>query len=693
MLPMSQDRALCRTMQPVKHVRYAPCKAGVRALKEKVHQQNRRRDRTTRLTVKRKDNKPSKILKISEECKPNSCVIFIGKTRWRALVDTGADCSVISDNMYKRLKNRPEIKPVSQILQGAGDTPLKVRGITEIRFCLGKVEYTQKCYVVKEASRNMILGLDFLKKNNARIYLDLEKLRLNGEYVDLDQDIHIASVVRITQDVTLPPQTGITVEGKIKQGPYFREGQTCQFVQDDKSCMKEEPGLEMANSVSILDKKSKCKVMIVNTTNRTYTLKRGSILGTISTVDDAEVSTITEITKSKMVEKERTNLKDAHVPEEHRNVLDPLLRRNRDVFAAHDTDYGRTQTVTMKIDTQGSSPIKQRPYRTPLAQLPVVDKAIDQMLEEGVIERSRSPWASPIVLVKKKDGSTRFCVDYRKLNQVSKPLAYPLPLIDDLLGILGKARYFTSLDLISGYWQICMDSEEDKEKTAFCTSHRGLFQFKVMPFGLMNAPGIFSQLISLVMEGCEKFSTAYIDDILVFSETLEEHLQHLQIVFDRLRKHSLKLKLKKCSFVQAETSYLGYRLTRDGIKPEEDKVEAIRKLSAPTTKTEVRAFIGSCSYYRKLLPNFAEIARPIIDLTRKNVRFKWTPEHQKAFDYIKDSLTVIPFLSYPDMTKEFCLCCDASNFCAGEILTQTNDEGIEVPVYFVSHKLSDTQTR
>ena len=170
-------------------------------------------------------------------------------------------------------------------------------------------------------------------------------------------------------------------------------------------------------------------------------------------------------------------------------------------------------------------------------------------------------------------------------------------------------------------------------------------------------------------------------------------MKHLGMIFDRLRKHGLKLKLKKCHFMQSETSYLGYKLTRDGLKPEEDKVKAIRELEPPTTKKEIRSFIGSCSYYRKFLPNFSGIAKPLIDLTKKNTRFKWGDAHQKAFDFLKDSLTEIPFLAYPDVRKPFTLFTDASNLCIGACLTQLSDEGEELPIYFISHKLSDTQTR
>ena len=202
------------------------------------------------------------------------------------------------------------------------------------------------------------------------------------------------------------------------------------------------------------------------------------------------------------------------------------------------------------------------------------------MLETGIFSRSRSPWSFPVLIVDKKDGSKRFCVDFRKLNQVTKRNSYPLSVIDDILALLGKSKYFSSLDLKSGYWQVSMN-EHDKEKTAFAC-HRGLFKFNVMPFGLSNASAVFQELMAVVLQGIGTFSIAYLDDILVFSPTLEDHLKHLDIVFDRLRQHDLKLKLKKCMFLKSETQYLGFIINKDGIKPEPKKVEAIRSLTVIT---------------------------------------------------------------------------------------------------------------
>ena len=344
----------------------------------------------------------------------------------------------------------------------------------------------------------------------------------------------------------------------------------------------------------------------------------------------------------------------------------------------------------MHIDVGNNHPIKMRPYRTPIKNREVIDKAVDEMLDADVIRRSRSPWSFPVVIVDKKDGSKRFCVDFRKLNQITKKNSYPLPLIDDILALLGKSKYFTSLDLKSGYWQVAMD-EQDKEKTAFAC-HKGLFEFNVMPFGLSNAPAVFQELMSVVLQGYSNFATAYLDDIMIFSATLEEHLEHLSMVFERLREHQLKLKLKKCSFLKGETHYLGFVISEDGIQPDQKKVEAIRTLPAPTCVREVRSFIGMCSYYRRFIPNFSKIAEPIVTLTRKYAHFKWSDVHQKAFEFLKDSLTSVPLLVYPDSKKPYTLFTDASDTCIGACLTQECDGDLK-PIYYLSHKLSRSQCK
>ncbi|CAC5357898.1 Retrovirus-related Pol polyprotein from transposon 297,Retrovirus-related Pol polyprotein from transposon 17.6 [Mytilus coruscus] len=257
----------------------------------------------------------------------------------------------------------------------------------------------------------------------------------------------------------------------------------------------------------------------------------------------------------------------------------------------------------MRIDTGDNPPVKLKQYRTPLHKREIVNKAITDMLEANIIRRSNSNYSSPVVLVDKKDKTTRFCIDFRNLNSNSFSIQYPLLVIDDILTLLGAAKFYSLIDLRSGFWQVQM-ADEYKSKTAF-VCHRGLFKFNVMPFGLQNSPTVFSQLMEIVLQDL-KFAISYINDILIFSETLEEHFDHIQQVFDRLRQHNLKLKLKKCQFLQKETNYLGFKINIDGVKPDDGKVEAIKTLPNPVTVKEIEWLAGTdntiADYLSRRLP-------------------------------------------------------------------------------------------
>ncbi len=292
----------------------------------------------------------------------------------------------------------------------------------------------------------------------------------------------------------------------------------------------------------------------------------------------------------------------------------------------------------------------------------------------------------------------RFCVDFRQLNKITKPIAYPLPLIDDILALLGKSKYFTSLDLISGYWQIPI-KPEDREKTAFASGFRGLFHFNVMPFGASGAGSIFQELANKVLKGCEGFAVAYLDDILIFSPDLQSHLSHVDTVLQSLSKHNLKLKLSKCQFLQRETRYLGFIIDQNGIKPDPLKVEAIRQFPRPKCVRDVRSILGAAGFYRRFCPSYSELVEPLINLTRKNVPFTWSKLCEDSFKQLKDSFSQIPYLSYPDPNKPYILYTDASDKCIGACLTQkcesneTGDYVGEKPIFFLSHRLSPTQCK
>ena len=296
------------------------------------------------------------------------------------------------------------------------------------------------------------------------------------------------------------------------------------------------------------------------------------------------------------------------------------------------------------------------------------------------------------MVVDKKDGSKRVCIDFCRLNKITKPYVYPLPTIDQILGKLGGAQYISTFDLKSGFFAVGIEPSS-RDYTAF-TCARGQFHFCRAPFGLRNSPAWFCELMTLALDGLDDFCSFYMDDIVVWSKSLDEHIRHINQLSERIRKHKLKLSLKKSQFMKAESNHLGFIVSPEGVRPDPLKVESIRTLAPPTNVKECRSFVAMCSYYRRFVPNFAKISEPIVALTKKHASFKWTEQCQEAFDLMKESLTVIPLLPYPDPNKRFILYTDASDTCIGAVLCQEYTEGeetFEKPVYFISHKLNKSQ--
>ena len=311
------------------------------------------------------------------------------------------------------------------------------------------------------------------------------------------------------------------------------------------------------------------------------------------------------------------------------------------------------------------------------------------MLTGGQIEPSDSPWASPVVLVTKKDGLTRFCVDYRWLNSLTVKDAYPLPRIDDSLRLLGNQQWFSMMDLASGYWQVAM-SPEAKRKAAFVTNE-GLFQFRVMPFGLCNAPATFERFMDRVLCGMRwSRCLVYLDDVISFGKSVPEALMRLEEVLARLSDFGLQLKAKKCTFMQTEVAFLGHIVSRTGLACDPEKLSAVRNWHAPNRVNAVRQFVGFVGYYRRFVRNFAELADPLVALTRKGVPFVWGSEQQKAFDALMACLLSAPILGFPTEEDRFVLDTDASLFAIGGVLSQIQNEE-EVVIAYASRSLRISQ--
>lgn len=362
-------------------------------------------------------------------------------------------------------------------------------------------------------------------------------------------------------------------------------------------------------------------------------------------------------------------------------ILNDLLTKNSAVFSLGPTDQGRTSLRRHRIDTADVPPIKQAARRIPFARRNEALQLVEEMAQQGVIRPSKSPWCSPVVLVKKKDGSTRFCVDYRQVNEATKKDSYPLPRIDLILEALAGSKWFATLDLQSGYWQVEMD-ESSREKTAF-TCGNGLWEFTVMPFGLCNAPATFQRLMEEVLAGIP-YTTClvYLDDIIVHAATFEELIERLQLIFDRLRDAGLKLSPTKCELCQESVQYLGHIVSAEGSSPDPGKIDTVQQWPQPRNRKEVQSFLGLCAYYRRFVKNFSHVAKPLHHLTEKSQRFLWDERCEAAFTQLKTLLTNAPILSQPRLELPFILDTDASHHAMGAVLSQKIDGEERVIEYY-----------
>jgi hypothetical protein len=384
---------------------------------------------------------------------------------------------------------------------------------------------------------------------------------------------------------------------------------------------------------------------------------------------------------------------------EQRQQLASLLIKYASSFSTSSTDIGCTDIVSHEINTGDAKPIQQPLRRHGYKKEQEIRTAVQDGIKRGVMEESKSPWASSPVIVTKKDGTSRFCIDFRRLNSVTTVDSYTIPRFDECIDSLHGSRYFCSLDLQAGYWQVPLKSATDREKTSFLTKD-GLFQFKVLPFGLCNAPATFERLMENVLRGLQwEKCLLYLDDILVFGKTFEETLHNFENVLQRLKSANLKMKPSKCLLFQTSLEYLGHKLSDKGIEPLTSKISSVQSwptlASVPRNKlrTEVKRFLGLVSYYRRFIRNMSGIAAPLYQLLKKDSCLIWTEDHEISFERLKAALTRAPVLSYPDIKQgNFILDTDASNTGIGGVLSQIQN-GQETVLGYYSRLLSDSERR
>ena len=633
----------------------------------------------------------------------------------KALLDTGAQSTIISrstlHSVVKYLQGCNQPVPQLQLptarLYGKdgekGGKPLYITAEIPFVISLGPNSVTVPVFVQPDSEQACLLGM------NALPFLGIEVRDSNGiqllptEPKSDDAPKPVASQISLLTSAVVPSHKGRVLHAKATSPDAVILDGDFLFEPNQKalgSC-----GLS-ASECLVTAEGGKVSLPIENFQEFTAQLDAGEEIGMLRPLDSPpslceNTSTVdplpstTAVVKTTAASPERLGrlLGELQLPfdklsPEEGEQLKATVCEFSDVFALDDMELGCTDLVQHSIETGNHSPIRQQPYRTPVVRRQKMNEMVSNMQDQGVVQPSSSPWASPVVLVPKKDGTLRFCIDYRRLNSITSKDVYPLPRVDDILVALGGSKYFSSLDLASGYWQIELD-EDARKKSAF-TTYNGLFEFIRMPFRLCNAPATFQRLMQRILAGLEyKSCFIYLDDVLVASKTFEDHLTHLREVFNRLRSSNLRLKPRKCELIRDKVPFLEHVVSAQGIEPDPAKTERIKNYPAPTDVTEVRRFLGLASYYRRFVPKFASIAAPIHVLTKKNVPFQWTDECESAFNQLKVALSTSPVLVYPRFGPghSFILETDASTVGLGAVLSQVREDGTIHPIAYASRSV------
>ena len=604
------------------------------------------------------------------------------------LVDTGASINLIDhDWLINNLPTGSYTVESSRIssARAANGSDMQISGFVTLSLTIDGSNFVTPFNVAPNLSESVILGSKFLKKHGAVINCGTNTLSLNTK-----------SQLRVIKKQEIPPHSQSVLCAKISNQLPANTMGLCQGGRRMNAL-----GVLIANTISSVSDNC-AHLLVMNYTDDPITLYPRTKLGTFSLVPPKLVNSFSSVpcervNNVKVSEGDSGSQTKQFVPKETKLLIDEVLSKVKlnakhlsstemseikaliaeyiDIFQIEGGPLGYYSRVKHSVHPN-SSPIRSRPYRLAPHVQAEVRKQVGKMLDQGVIRESTSPWSFPVCMIPKAGTNTwRFCIDFRKLNDVVPRQNWPLPHIDDALDSLGSSNpeYFSTLDLASGYWQIGLE-ESSKSKTAFITQD-GLFEFNVMPFGLHNAPATFQRAIQEIMRGLNwKFVFCYLDDVIIFSRSFEEHVDHLRQVFDRLRQAGLKLQPKKCTFGQTEVKYLGHIVSKDGVATDPDKIKLVKDYPIPTKVSEIKSFMGFVGYYRRYIKDFCKIADPLTNLTRKKVPFVWDEKCNRAFETLKEKLMEPPILAYPRFDgTEFILQTDASYTGLGYILAQVQD--------------------
>lgn len=629
--------------------------------------------------------------------------IFMGD-KVEALIDTGAQISLVDFNFVKERNLMKKTEDYGSIMGITGNS-IEIKGVIKADLIF-EDHKDQKIHTTLHIidggmETPILLGMDTLTKGNFSINLGNLSVTCNGRPIgknkntpNIYKEVH-SEIIRANKNIYLKSHHGIDYTFKsMHQHQLYTIEQTNSFL-----CSKginypqhKHPSMEPMTNGTI-------NINLENNTNSCLKIKKGTMIAKINFIEEQKtgLDMIHENQPEKRKHCDRESkqeffqrILDRTVDKTDTMNFEKVILENQYAFAQDDKDLGCVQGFEHRIDLEHDKPIASKPYRIPHSRMEIVEKEIHRMLEIGVIQPSKSPYAAPCLLVWKKNGKPRLVIDFRNLNKIVEPFQYPLPHLETAIQSLGGNKMFSTLDLISGYHQVPL-RKEDQKKTAFTTG-RGLYEFTRSPFGLITSGAVMQSIIERVLDGLNhRICLVYVDDIIIVGKNKEDHDKNLNEVLQRLAQYGYKIRIDKCVFRASQVECLGHVVSSEGIVPNPDKTSSLKSRPIPKNAKQVKSFMGVCGYYRRFVNNFAEISRPLIDLTKKNTRFVWSQRCQEAYDKLIELLTSPPILTYPDYNKSFIVTTDASRTGIGAVLSQEQD-GIEKPIAYYSRKLNKAET-
>ena len=625
---------------------------------------------------------------------------FVNGTPVILMVDSGAGTTILDVSfLHKMGLSETDLSTDSETYRTANGELFQSLGKLDVTLVIDSIETRRTVVFAKLGSEYGLLGMDYLEQYDCVLHFSSGQLEVAGREVALHKPCKVPGCrVSLADDARIPPRSYSVLQGNLAKSWSQDDSPVTAFVEPSPARVVSD-GLHMLPGY-IDVYKSLVPLMVVNTSDRHVKLKKGTLLGiahpsaevpvSASSLSSDNITSPVEMTLPGHLECLVPS--DSGLTESQTTAVKSLLAEFQELFVGPDGKLGRTDVARHRILTTTDKPVRVPPRRLGRYRQEKAEEAVDDMLRKDVIEPSSSPYCSPVVLIPKKDGSVRFCVDYRRLNDVTHKDAYPLPRISDIIDSLNGASWFCTLDLASGYWQLEVDPR-DKEKTAFSIPGKGHYQFKVMPFGLTGAPATFERMMEgilapLLWNKCLSF----LDDVMVYGQDFDSTLANLRHVFECLHEAGLKLKPAKCDLFRRSISYLGYIISDKGVECDPRNVSSVKNWPTPQNVGEVRSFLGTANYYRQFVKDFATIASPLTCLTRKKVPFVWTESCQNSFDRLRDCLSSAPVLSYPLRDTPFILDTDASNTGLGCVLSQVQN-GVERVIAYSSTSLNRAQQR